>query len=199
MMNRLPCCGLLGLLAACGSTIDRRTDPDARDAVGGTGLQSQDIRTMADRMARDIIAKGVLTAAQPGERISFYLLDMENQSSDLINKNIILQKIETDLYQALGGRVQILNRSAIGLDAVRREREAKRSGAVAGKESMKESVAGADYALSGKIQDVVRQGVKLKSAYYLVTFTLTNLESGEFVWQNNYETKFESEKSVINR
>src|ERR1041384_2878886 len=172
MMNRLTCCGLLALLAACASTIDQREDPDAKDQVGGTGLQSQDIRTMADRMARDLTASSVLTAAQPGERISFYVIDMENQSSDVINKGIIVNKIETELYNALKGRVQILDRSAVGLDAVRREREAKRSGAVAGKVSMKESVAGADYALTGVIQDRVQQSGHLKSAYYLVTFRL---------------------------
>ena len=196
MMNRSICCGLLGLLAACGSTIDRRVDPDAPDVTGGTGLQSQDIRTMADQMARDILASGVLTAAQPGERISFYVLDMENRSSDVIDKNLILDKMETQLYHALKGRVQILDRSAMGLDAVRREREAKRSGAIAGKESMKESVAGADYALTGLIHDRVAQSGKLKSVYYLVTFRLLNLESDEIVWKGDYETKFESEKNT---
>jgi PBP1b-binding outer membrane lipoprotein LpoB len=199
MIQRLSCCGLLGLLAACASTIDRRVDVDAPDEVGGAVLQSQDIRTIADRMARDITASGVLTAAQPGERISFYVINMENESSDVLNKSIMLNKIETELYNSLKGRVQILDRSAVGLDAVRREREAKRSGAVAGKESMKQSVAGSDYALTGVIQDRVQQSGKLKSVYYLVTFRLVNLESDEIVWKGDYDTKFLSEKPVISR
>jgi PBP1b-binding outer membrane lipoprotein LpoB len=199
MINRLFCCGLLALLAACGSTIDQRVDADAADQVGGTGLQSQDIRTISDRISRDIVASSVLTAAQPGERISFYLINMENEGSDVINKRIILEKIETDLYKALTGRVQILDRTAVGLDAVRREREAKRSGAVAGKLSMKDSVAGADYALTGVIQDRVQQSGKLKSVYYLVTFRLLNLETDEIVWKGDYETKFLSEKATQDR
>ncbi len=193
-------CGLLGLLlASCAGTIDRRVDPDQPDAVGGAVLQSQDIRTMAQNMARDIQAKGVLAAAPAGERISFHITEMRNESSDTINKTMILTKLRTDLYQAMGGRVQILDRSAEGLDAVRREREAKRSGAVAGKEGMKGAVAGSDYVLKGVIQDRVQQSGRLKSAYYLVTFELTNLETGELAWTNDYETKFESEKSVISR
>ena len=55
--TRQPLALLLGLVAcgtvACG-TVDRRIDPDAPDEVGGAVLDSQDIRTMADTMARDI-------------------------------------------------------------------------------------------------------------------------------------------------
>lgn len=200
MRTNLLLCGLLGLFsAACSSTIDRRIDPDQPDAVGGAVLDSMDIRTMADRMARDIIARGILTSAPRGERISFYIIDMQNQSSDVINTNIIVNKIETELFKALDGKVQILDRSSVGLDAVKREREAKRSGAVTGKESMKGSVAGADYALTGVIQDRVKQSGRLKSAYYLVTFRLVDLETDEMRWKNDYDVKFESEKAVISR
>lgn len=193
-------CGLLGLLlASCAGTIDRRVDPDAPDAVGGAVLQSQDIRTMADQMARDIVARGVLAAAPQGERISFHITELRNESSDTINKTMILTKLRTEISRAIGPRVQILDRSAEGLEAVRREREAKRSGAVAGKESMRGSVAGSDYVLKGVIQDRIQQSGRLKSAYYLVTFELTNLETGELAWTGDYETKFESEKSVISR
>jgi PBP1b-binding outer membrane lipoprotein LpoB len=45
----------------------------------------------------------------------------------------------------------------------------------------------------------VKQSGKLKSAYYLVTFELTDLETGRLVWTGDYEAKFESEKSVISR
>lgn len=191
---------LLFLLAAsCRGTIDRRVDPDAPDVVGGTSLQSQDIRTMADSMARDIKASGVLTSAPEGQRISFHILGMQNESSDPINSMLITTKLRTELFRALGGRVQVLDRSAEGLEAVRREREAKRAGAVTSKPGQVGEVAGSDYVLKGRIQDRVLQSGKLKSAYYLVTFELTNLETTELAWTNDYETKFESEKSVIAR
>jgi hypothetical protein len=192
--------GLLGLLfASCTGTIDRRVDPDAPDAVGGAVLQSQDIRTMADQMARDIIAYGVLTSIPQGQRVTFHITEMRNESSQTINKSLVLMKLRTELFRALGGRVQVLDRSQEGLEAVQKEREAKRAGAVAGKESMKGDVLGSDYVLKGVIQDMVAQSGQLKSAYYVVTFELTNLETTELAWTNNYETKFESEKSVITR
>ncbi|GDY02236.1 penicillin-binding protein activator LpoB [Planctomycetota bacterium] len=193
-------CGLLGLLlTSCAGTIDRRVDPDAPDAVGGANLQSQDIRTMADQMARDIGSSGLLTSQAAGQTVTFYITSMKNESADVINKSIILMKLRTELFRGLGSKIRVIDRSAEGLDDVRREREAKRSGAVAGNEGKVGAILGADYVLKGVIQDRVQQSGKMKSAYYLVTFELLDLETGELKWTNSYETKFESEKSVITR
>jgi hypothetical protein len=195
------CCGLLGLflLPACSSTIDRRVDPDSPDAVGGAVLQSQDIRTMAKKMADDIRASGVLTSQADGQTVTFHITELKNESSDVINRTIVLNKLRTELFKSLGAKITVLDRSAEGLDAVRKEREAKRNGAVSQNEGMKGNVLGSDYVLKGIIQDRVQQSGKLKSAYYLVTFELTDLETSRLVWTNDYETKFESEKSVITR
>lgn len=190
---------LLLITASCRGTIDRRVDPDSPDAVGGANLRSQDIRTMADNMARDLKASGVLLSAPAGEQITFHAMGLVNESSDPINSSIITTKLRTNLFKALGGRVQILDRSAESLEAVRRERQAKRSGAVAGKESQRGNVLGSDYVLKGRIQDRVLQSGTRKSAYYLVTFELTNLETSLLVWTGDYEAKFDSEKSVISR
>jgi len=198
---------LLGLLvlasalatSACAGTIDRRVDPDAPDEVGGAVLQSQDIRTMAENMARDLASSGLLTSTADNQTVTFHIIGMENQSSDVINREIIISKLETQLFKALGGRIRVLDRSGVGLEAVKREREAKRSGAVAGNAGKRGDVLGSDYVLYGVIRDRVQQGGKLKSAYYNVVFTVTDLETDQKVWQNDYDAKFLSEKSVISR
>lgn len=192
--------GLLALLAAsCSSTIDRRIDPDSPDAVGGAGLDSQDIRTMADTMARDILAANVLVSPDPGERISFYVLGLENQSSQPMNRDIIVTQIRTQIQRTLGRDVQVLDRSGSTLAEVKKEREAKRSGAVTSKEGRQKGLAGSDYVLTGVIMDQVKQSGSLKSAYFVVNYKLVDLESSEIVWTNDYDVKFESEKSVIYR
>lgn len=191
--------GLLLLLCSCRSTIDQRVDPDAPDLVGGANLRSQDIRTMADQMARDLKSSGVLLSAPANEKIAFHIMGLVNESSDPINTSLVVTKLRTELFKGLAGRVQVLDRSAESLEAVRREREAKRAGAVAGKLSQRGDVLGSDYLLKGRIQDRVLQSGKLKSAYFVVTFELTNLETTELVWTNDYEAKFASEKSVISR
>ncbi|MDO8349429.1 MAG: hypothetical protein Q7T30_04275 [Planctomycetota bacterium] len=190
--------GLL-LLGACAGTIDRRVDADSPDEVGGAVLQSQDIRTMAENMARDLGSAGILTSTADNQTVTFYVTGMENQSSDVINREIILSAMETALLKAHGRGIVVLDRSTVGLDAVKREREAKRSGAVTGNAGKRAEVLGSDYVLYGVIRDRVQQSGKLKSAYYDVTFTLTDLESDRKIWQNSYATKFLSEKSVITR
>jgi len=185
-------------LASCG-TIDRRIDPDAPDPVGGTGLQSQDIRSMADQMARDIIQSGILVSNDRDQRIAFHITSLRNDSNTPIDREIILTKIRTELFRGLGRRVQILDRSAEGFEAVRSEVQAKRDGAVTSNPNLRGQIAGSDYALKGTIKDRVATGRSLRSAYYLVTFELIDLETTELVWTNDYETKFESERSVIYR
>ena len=191
---------LLGLvlIAGCG-TVDRRIDPDADDPVGGGVLESQDIRTMADRMARSIREYGVLDSGDPKAPITFHITELRNDSSATIDKEIVLNRIRTELFRALGGRVAIIDRSKEGLEAVRAERAAKRAGAVSANPDLQADVLGSDYVLKGTIKERVQQARDLKSVYYLVTFELTDLESSRLVWTDDYEAKFETEKSVISR
>jgi hypothetical protein len=165
--------------------------------VTGTGLQSQDIRTMATQMAADIKASGILAPSRDGERVSFYIYEMRNDSSDSIDKEIILRKLRTNLFEAFGRQVKILDRSPEANDLVDAERRMKARGEVSGTNDRK--VAGSDFVLKGVISSRDRQAGKLKTAYYLVTFELTDLVTGELCWTSDYEAKFESEKSVINR
>ena len=187
---------LLIAFSACG-TVDRRVDPDMPDEVGGAVLDSQDIRGMADKMKSSLLAEGILRSNDPTQRVTFYITELRNDSSDVIDKEIVLYKIRTSLHEALGRQVQILDRSKEGLEEIKRERAAKRSGAVTSKEQ--KGLAGSDYVLKGVIKERVKQGSGLKSVYYMVVFELVDLETGELCWTRDYETKFESERSVITR
>ena len=198
MLIRSVTVGLLGLLlTACGSTRDTRVDPDAADSVTGTGLQSMDIRTMATKMAADIKELGVLAPSRDGVRASFYIYEIVNDSSDTIDKTLILTKLRTDLFQAFRSQVKILDRSPSANDLTDAERRMKDRGEVSGENNRK--VAGSDFVLKGTMKSRDRQAGKLKSSYILVTFELTDLVTQELVWTNDYDMKTESEKSVINR
>jgi PBP1b-binding outer membrane lipoprotein LpoB len=195
----LPC--LLGpvllLLAACSGTRDTRVNPDAPDTVTGTGLQSQDVRTMATDMAAKIKASGVLAPGKEGERASFFIYELRNDSSDTIDKELILTKLRTNLFEAFGRQVKIIDRSPQASDLVDAERRMKERGQVSGTNDRK--IAGSDYVLKGTIKSRDRQAGKLKSSYVLVTFELTDLVTQELAWTGYYDMKTESEKSVINR
>lgn len=185
------------LFAACGGTRDTRVRPDAPDTVTGTGLQSQDIRTMAVDMAAKIKASGVLAPGKEGERASFFIYELRNDSSDTIDKELILTKLRTNLFEAFGRQVKIIDRSPQASDLVDAERRMKDRGQVSGSNDRK--IAGSDFVLKGTMKSRDRQAGKLKSSYILVTFELTDLVTQELAWTGDYEMKTESEKSVINR
>jgi penicillin-binding protein activator len=197
MPIRIVTVGLLALLTACSGTRDTRVNPDAPDSVTGTGLQSQDIRTMAMDMAAKIKASGVLAPSREGERASFFIYQLRNDSSDTIDKELILTKLRTNLFEAFGRQVRIIDRSPQANDLVDAERRMKERGQVSGSNDRK--VAGSDFVLKGTIKSRDRQAGKLRSSYMLVTFELTDLVTSELVWTGDYEMKTESEKSVINR
>ena len=185
------------LIAACGGTRDSRVNPDAPDTVTGTGLQSQDVRTMAMDMAAKIKASGVLAPGKEGERASFFIYELRNDSSDTIDKEIILTKLRTELFNAFGRQVKILDRSPQASDLVDAERRMKERGQVSGSNDRK--IAGSDFVLKGTIKSRDRQAGKLKTNYVLVTFELTDLVTQELAWTGDFDMKTESEKSVINR
>ena len=127
MLIRSVAIGLFGLLiAACGGTRDTRVNADAPDTVTGTGLQSQDIRTMSMDMAAKIKASGVLAPGKEGERASFFIYELKNDSSDTIDREIILTKLRTNLFEAFGRQVKILDRSPSAGDLADAERRALR-------------------------------------------------------------------------
>ena len=185
------------LFAACGGTRDTRVRADAPDTVTGTGLQSQDIRTMAVDLAAKIKASGVLAPGKEGERSSFFIYELRNDSSDTIDKELILTKLRTNLFEAFGRQVKIIDRSPQASDLVDAERRMKDRGQVSGANDRK--VAGSDFVLKGTIKSRDRQAGKLKSSYVLVTFELTDLVTQELAWTGDFDMKTESEKSVINR
>ena len=198
MSFRLLSVGLLGLfLSACAGTRDARVDPGAADSVTGTGLQSMDIRAMARRFAESLEKDAVLAPGKEGQRVSFYVTELRNDSSDVIDKELILSNLQTELFRKYGRRVRFLDRSPEANELVDAERRMKARGEVSGENDR--PIAGGDYALKGTIKSRDRQSGRLRSSYVVVTIQLVDLVTGELAFVDNYEMKTESEKSVINR
>lgn len=198
MFKRLALPALLTLLTACAAgTRDTRVSVDAPDTITGTGLQSQDIKTMVNDMAARLKADGILAPGRDGERVSFFISELRNDSSDTIDKQLILRELRTELFNAYGRQIRILDRSPEANDITDAERRMKDRGQVSGTNDRK--VAGSDFVLKGVIASRDRQAGKLKSSYINVTFELTDLVSQELAWTGAYSMKTESEKSVINR
>ena len=90
-------------------------DPATRGAVSGVGVESQDILSMTDLMMRSIITSGILEGRSQPPRIIMDSKYFENQSSQAINKNLIVDKLRTGLIRSARGRVMFIARQSIGM------------------------------------------------------------------------------------
>lgn len=165
--------------------------------VQGTGIESQDIASMVDKMVRHMLANPTLANTVPPPRVIVDAAYFENQSSQRINKNILIDQLATQLQIAANGRLLFVNREFA--DMVEKERDLKRDGVTdVGTTGLTEAVAGADYRLNGRItsQDKrTRNGVQER--YMNVVFRMTDLESGITVWANQYSFKKAGQDDVV--
>lgn len=176
------------------------SSPDSPGAVRGVGTESQDIVSMSDQMMRELLTVPQLMNAKPSPRIIIDAKHFRNESSEMIDKALITDRIRVGLIRAAQGRVRFVGREYI--EATEMERELKDSGQVdVGTTGRTRATAGADYRLVGRIgtRDAVdpRTGVRERFSQY--TFELLDLEYGELIWSNLYEFKKATTDNVVYR
>lgn len=161
---------------------------------GSIGIESQDIVSMTDQMVRDMLASNVLVQS---EEPAVVILDAEyfvNDSSQRINKRLIVDRLRTELFRAAAGRVKFIARHA---DKMVRDEQAKRKeGAVAGE--IDRMLPTADYRLTGRFQNLAdgsEHGDRLN--YVQVVFEMVDMNSSELVWSGIYEFKKSSREAIM--
>ena len=174
-------------------------DTDSPGLVRGTGIESQDIRSMVDKMIRHMLANPVLARAATPPRVIVDSAYFENQSSQRLNKNILVDRLATGLQIAANGRILFVDREHA--DMVEKERELKREGVTdVGTTGLARAVAGADYRLNGRITSLdARASSGATERYMNIVFRMTDLESGIVVWTNQYDFKKGGQDDVIYR
>lgn len=190
-------CGLSAsvvLLAGCASTGVQNPrgvpvtemKPDERGFVAGTGVESQDLVAVTDKMARSIIGIPQITKAQGQPRI---LLDpVNNETRFPINKDIFLTRIRTQLNSRSAGKVVFLARDR--MDALQKERDLKREGAVTSTSDPKlQEFKGADYFLTGSLQGLSTRTKAGTSDYVLYAFQLIDARTSDILWEDSAEMK----------
>lgn len=204
----LPALGIataLGL-SACQSvdnSAGRKTayrDVGSPGAVSGVGIESQDIVATTDKMMRDMMANATLAGAATPPRVILDAAYVSNESSQRINKNIIVDRLRVGLQQAAAGRMTFVSRE--NADMVEQERELKRAGYVdSATTGLTHAQAGADYRLAGRIGSL--DGLDRRSGtaerYSQITFEMIDLETGTIVWSGIYEFKKAAQDDVVYR
>jgi hypothetical protein len=207
---RIACIAGLGLAVATTADARDRIKPGASatvyrdttspDGVKGIGTESQDIVSMADAMMRDLLTVPQLMNQARPPRVIIDSKYFKNESSEIIDKSLITDRIRVNLNRASAGRVMFIGREYAEMVAL--ERDLKDEGKVdVGTTGRTKAQAGADYRLVGRIgtRDAVDPRTGTASRFSQYTFELIDLEYGSIVWSNLYEFKKENRDDVVYR
>jgi len=191
---------LIGLALVSCDTPTKRVDPDQDDAVGGTGVDSADIRSTADKISRSILAMDRIFAKGTPYVV---VQEPKNQTRFPINASMITEKIMTQLIQNAGGRVEFVDRD--NWELIQKERQLKRSGAVSvptdgsGQPNLAAAPLGTDLFLTSTLKSLSKDNGELSSDYIVATFRITDAETGSILWQDDNEWKKVGGKDVLYR
>lgn len=159
---------------------------DERGFVAGTGIESQDLVTVTDTMARTILDTPEIQHATQIPRIA--LDPVINETRFPINKDIFLTRIRTQLNRKARGKVRFLARERLA--TLEAEREQKRAGAFTSQTDPRiQEFKGADYFLTGKLEGLTTRTSAGVSDYILYSFQLIDARTTEILWEDAAEIK----------
>jgi hypothetical protein len=159
---------------------------DERGFVAGTGIESQDIVTVADKMARGILAVPEVANAKGVPRV--VLLPVVNDTRFRINKDIFLEEIMALLNEKSAGKVRFLARERMA--DLERERQLKQSGQVTSSTDPNvNQFKGADFMLTGKLVGQTTRTAAGTSDYVLYSFQLIDPNTSDIVWSGSHRIK----------
>lgn len=160
--------------------------PDEKGFVGGTGIESQDLVAVTDKMARSILSIPEIAQAKAAPYI---VIDpVQNDTRFPINKDLFTDRIRIQLNSKATGRVRFLARDR--MQTLEHERQLKQSGQVmASADPNVVEFRGADYFLTGKLGGLTTHTSQGTSDYVLYSFQLINARTSEIVWEDSAEIK----------
>ena len=160
--------------------------PDEQGFVAGTGVESQDLVRVTEKMARSIVGVPQIASAQGQPRI--VLEPVVNNTRFPINKDIFLTRIRAQLNSKAQGKVLFLARE--NMAALEHERQLKQSGQVTS--SSDPNVVefnGADFFLTGSLDGMSTRTSAGTSDYILYSFRLVDARTSGIVWEDSAEIK----------
>ncbi len=182
------------ILAGCASAGVRnpsgvpvtRMGADEQGFVAGTGVESQDLVNVTDKMARSILSIPQIANAQGTPRV---VLDpVKNNTRFPINKDMFLTRIRVELNSQARGKVLFLARERMA--ALEHERDLKQSGAVTSSSDPRAvEFKGADFFLTGQLDSLTSRTSAGTSDYVLYTFQLIDARTSDIVWEDKAEVK----------
>jgi len=171
------------LTAGCtGQT--KRLDPDAlSEQEVGTGLTSQDFRSVCERMARSLVQIPQIQRASKPPRVA--LQPVENRTDEYVDTDEFTHRMRTLLVKSAEGKIVFLDRAiASEIDAENRDKQRGRLTA-----SGDEERSGADFFLTGQFGAIDKVAGAGATTYWRLSFRLTDAATSVIVWEDDYEIK----------
>ncbi len=163
-----------------------RMNADEQGFVAGTGVESQDLVAVTDKMVRSILA--IPQIAQAATPPIIVLDSVDNHTRFPINKDLFNTRLRSELIKKSGGKVQFLARERMA--ALEKERNLKREGAVTANSDPKlQEFKGTDYFLTGTLGGISTRTKAGTSDYILYEFQLIDARTSTIVWGDNAEIK----------
>ena len=109
---------IAGFFTGCATPIGtqpshtRILSPDEADNIGGSFLESSDIRTIAARMCPEILSVPEIANADAPVRVA--IAPMQNSTCYIFDKDILSRKLRTELSKYANGRVRFFSQNAGG-------------------------------------------------------------------------------------
>lgn len=197
--------GSLVLLSACAAPEQPARavtyqDVSSPGKVSGVGVESQDIVGVSDAMVRDLLANPGVMKLPRAPRIIMDAEHFKNESTQRINKNLIVDRLRINLQRASYGKLAFVSRESAAM--VQSERDLKRDGVTdSGTTGLTKAQAGGDFRLVGRISTLDSRSASTGAVerYTQLTFELIDLETGMSVWANQYEMKKGGQDDAIYR
>ncbi len=163
-----------------------RMNADERGFVEGTGVESQDLVAVTDKMARSILSIPQIANAPTAPIVA--LDPVVNDTRFPINKDLFLTRIRQGLNSKSMGKVMFVARDR--MEALEKERNLKRQGAVTSTtDPGVQEFKGADYFLTGKLSGMSTRTKAGTSDYINYGFQLIDARTSLIVWEDFAEVK----------
>lgn len=170
--------------------------PGERGFVAGLGIESQDLVTISEKMARGILGAEPISNAE-GKPV-VVLEPINNDTRFPIDKDIFLTRIRVALSKNASGKISFVAREH--MDKLEKERDLKISGQVTGGEKITgNKFKGADFILTGAFKAISSRGAAGASDYVLYTFQLIDPNTSDIVWEDFHEIKKQGKDDVTYR
>jgi len=195
---------LAGLLSGCASGVQNPSGvpvtvlkPDEQGFIAGSGIESQDLVAVTDRMARSLLSTPeIQNFTPPPPRI--VLLPVENETRFPINKDLFTTRMRALLNSQAQGKIRFLARDR--MTALEQERSLKQEGKLtSATDPHLQEFRGADFFLTGKLQGLTTQAKGGVSDYVLYTFQLIDPRTSDILWENSAEVKKQSVEDAAYR